>query len=131
MSRRALILGVSGQDGAYLARSLLNDGYEVHGSSRDRELANRSKLVGEGIADKIVFHTIVLTDFRSVLQGVSAANPDEIYNLAGQSSVGLSFDAPTETFQGIVEGTMNILEKPAFSKIAGPLLQCGFERGLR
>ena len=112
--RRVLIMGVSGQDGAYLAKNLLERGYEVHGSSRDRELVNRSNLIAAGVDDRVRMHTIVLTDFRSVLQGISAARPDEIYNLAGQSSVGLSFDTPIETLEGIVEGTVNILESLRF-----------------
>lgn len=116
MSGRALIFGISGQDGAYLAKSLLQAGYEVHGTSRDRELTNRSNLIKVGVADMVVIHSVVLTDFRSVLQSISAAEPDEIYNLAGQSSVGLSFDTPTETLDGIIVGTLNILESLRFLK---------------
>ncbi len=116
MVKRALILGVSGQDGSYLAKHLLERGYQVHGSSRDKELTNLSNLRRLGIAERIDLHTIVLTDFRSVLQVVSATKPDEIYNLAGQSSVGLSFDTPTETLDGIIVGTVNILESLRFLK---------------
>lgn len=114
MRKRALILGISGQDGAFLAKKLLDEGYEVHGSSRDKELTNLSNLTRLGIESSIALHTIVLTDFRSVLQGVAAAQPDEIYNLAGQSSVGLSFETPTETLDGIIIGTVNILESLRF-----------------
>jgi GDPmannose 4,6-dehydratase len=114
VAKRALILGISGQDGAFLAKRLLDDGYAIHGSSRDRELVNLSNLRRLGIASRIDLHTIVLTDFRSVLQGVAAAQPDEIYNLAGQSSVGLSFETPTETLDGIIIGTVNILEAMRF-----------------
>ena len=116
MARRALILGISGQDGAYLAKNLLDAGYEVHGGSRDRETANRSNLRELGIDARIVLHSVSLIDFRSVLQGIAASEPDEIYNLAGQSSVGLSFDMPSETFNGILLGTLNILESLRFLK---------------
>ena len=116
MSKRALVFGISGQDGAYLARTLLDAGYEVHGTSRDRELTNRTHLAQTGADGQVKMHTVVLTDFRSVLQGITAAQPDEIYNLAGQSSVGLSFDTPIETLDGIVVGTLNILECLRFFK---------------
>ncbi len=114
MNKKALILGVSGQDGAYLAKHLLERGYVVHGSSRDKELTNLSRLERAGVAGQVHLHSIVLTDFKSVLQGVAASCPDEIYNLAGQSSVGLSFETPTETIDGIVIGTVNILESMRF-----------------
>ena len=116
MVRRALVFGISGQDGAYLARNLLDAGYEVHGTSRDRELTNRTHLARTGADGRVRMHTVVLTDFRSVLHGITAAQPDEIYNLAGQSSVGLSFDTPIETLDGIVVGTLNILECLRFLK---------------
>ncbi len=116
MVKRALVFGISGQDGAYLARSLLDAGYEVHGTSRDRELTNRTHLTQTGADGRVRMHTVVLTDFRSVLHGITAAQPDEIYNLAGQSSVGLSFDTPIETLDGIVVGTLNILECLRFLK---------------
>ena len=114
--KRALIFGVSGQDGAYLAQRLLGDGYEVFGTSRDRELANLNNLRRLGIADQIALRSAALVDFRSVLQAISDVRPDEIYNLSGQSSVGLSFDVPVETFDGIVVGTLNILESIRFLK---------------
>ena len=116
MGRRALVFGISGQDGAYLARSLLDAGYEVHGTSRDRELTNRTHLAETGADGRVSMHTVVLTDFRSVLHCITAAQPDEVYNLAGQSSVGLSFDTPIETLDGIVVGTLNILECLRFLK---------------
>ena len=116
MGKRALVFGISGQDGAYLAKTLLDAGYEVHGTSRDRELTNRTHLAETGADGRVRMHTVVLTDFRSVLHGITAAEPDEIYNLAGQSSVGLSFDTPIETLDGIVVGTLNILECLRFLK---------------
>ena len=114
--RRALIVGVSGQDGAYLARSLHDAGYQVHGTSRDREMASLANLESVGMAGKVELHSLAPTDFRSVLAVIDAVSPREIYNLAGQSSVGLSFETPVETFDGIVVGALNLLESLRFLK---------------
>ena len=108
--KTALVFGVSGQDGAYLSRLLLDKGYRVHGTSRDREMANLHNLERLGTAGRVQLHSAAPNDFRSVLQVVRAVAPDEIYNLAAQSSVGLSFEQPMETIDGIVNGTINILE---------------------
>ena len=97
MQKKALICGISGQDGAYLAELLLNKNYEVYGTSRDAQISTLRNLEYLGIRDRIKFLSMSLTDFRSVLQVLSQVKPDEIYNLAGQSSVGLSFDQPVET----------------------------------
>ena len=110
MNKTALIFGISGQDGAYLAELLLHKGYKVHGTSRDSEMNNFSGLVELGIKDFIEFHSVSLTDFRSVLQVIEKVNPNEIYNLAGQSSVSLSFEQPLETLESIAIATINILE---------------------
>ena len=112
--RRALICGVSGQDGSYLAQLLLNKGYEVWGSSRDAQISSFSGLYQLGIFDQVKKISMSLIDFRSVLQGISKVQPDEIYNLAGQSSVGLSFDQPVDTFESITLGTINLLESIRF-----------------
>ncbi|MFZ3035487.1 MAG: GDP-mannose 4,6-dehydratase [Parvibaculum sp.] len=117
MSKRALIFGMCGQDGVYLARLLRDQGYEVHGTSRDREMANTSGLQRMGVLDDVTIHSAALLDFRSVLQVIGDVRPDEIYNLAGQSSVGLSFAQPVETFEGIILGTLNILECLRFLKL--------------
>ena len=109
-ARTALIFGVSGQDGAYLARLLLDRGYAVHGASRDAELSGFGNLAALGIRGKIAAHSAMPTDFRSVFQVVRRVAPDEIYNLSGQSSVGLSFAQPAATLESIVIGTLNILE---------------------
>ena len=110
MSKRALICGISGQDGAYLARLLLDKGYEVHGAARDAQMATFNNLAILGIKGRITFHSMALNDFRSVLQALAKVDPDEIYNLAGQSSVGLSFEQPVETLESISVGTLNLLE---------------------
>lgn len=110
MSSTALIIGVGGQDGAYLSRLLLEKGYEVHGTSRDHEVNPFLNLERVGIKSRVTFHSLSLVDFRSVLTTMKAVNPDEVYCLAGQTSVGLSFKYPVETFESISVGTLNILE---------------------
>jgi GDPmannose 4,6-dehydratase len=114
MSKRALICGVSGQDGAYLARLLLDKGYHVTGTSRDAQVASFANLVTLGIRERVELESMVLTDFRSTLQTIKKAAPDEIYNLAGQSSVGLSFQQPVETMDSISVGVLNLLEAIRF-----------------
>jgi len=112
---KAFISGISGQDGAYLAKLLLSKGYEVHGSARDAQMSTFYNLQLLGIKDRITFHSMALNDFRSVLQILTKVKPDEIYNLAGQSSVGLSFDQPVETLESISVGTLNLLEAIRFT----------------
>ena len=116
MAKKALICGVSGQDGAFLSRLLLAKGYEVHGTARDAQMASFANLKTLGISGEITFHSMALNDFRSVLQVLVLVQPDEIYNLAGQSSVGLSFDQPVETLESISVGTLNLLEAIRFLK---------------
>lgn len=108
--KSALICGVSGQDGSYLTQLLLGKGYEVWGTSRDAQGPNFGNLNQLGVLDRINFLSMEPADFRSVLVAVKKSNPDEIYYLAGQSSVGLSFEQPVETIQSVVIGTLNILE---------------------
>lgn len=108
--KRALISGVSGQDGAYLARSLLLQGYEVVGTSRDAQLCAFANLQRLGIESQVRCVSMAPTDFRSVIQTLMDVEPDEIYNLGGQSSVGLSFEQPVETLESIATATLNILE---------------------
>ncbi len=110
----ALILGISGQDGAYLADLLLRNGLEVHGTSRDKEISNFSGLRALGILDKVRLHSVMLGDFRSVVTAIKNVRPRYIYNLAAQSSVGLSFDQPVETIDSIMHGTINVMEAMRF-----------------
>ena len=110
IKKTALICGVSGQDGSYLAALLLSKGYAIFGTSRDAQGSSFSNLRKLGIQDQITFLSMVPEDFRSVLVALRKSNPDEIYYLAGQSSVGLSFEQPAETMQSITMGTLNILE---------------------
>lgn len=114
VKKRALICGVSGQDGAYLARLLIDKGYEVVGTSRDAQSSSFVNLHRIGIIEQVKTCSMTLTDFRSVYQALSLYNPDEIYNLAGQTSVGLSFQQPMETFESITVGVLNLLETIRF-----------------
>jgi len=113
--KRALICGISGQDGAYLAQFLLKHGYEVTGTSRDAEMSTFNNLNRLGIRHQVKLMSVALNDFRSVLQALNRVTPDEIYNLAGQSSVGLSFEQPVETLESISIATLNLLEAIRFT----------------
>ena len=108
--KTALITGVSGQDGSLLAKFLLDKGYEVWGTSRDAQGASFANLRRLGIDERVRCLTLVPEDFRSVLVALRKSQPDEIYHLAGQSSVGLSFEQPAETIQSITMGMLNVLE---------------------
>lgn len=113
--KKALICGVSGQDGTYLTELLLSKGYHVYGGSRDAQGSKFEHLRAMGIASEVELVSINVADFRSVLQTIIKTEPDEVYNLAGQSSVGLSFEQPVETLESVVVGTLNILEAIRFS----------------
>jgi GDPmannose 4,6-dehydratase len=113
---KAFIIGISGQDGAYLSQLLLKKGYEVFGGSRDPEKNSFENLARLNIRDRVTIKTVSISDFRSVLQAIDDTSPDEIYNLGGQTSVGLSFELPIETFESIAIGTVNILEAIRFLK---------------
>lgn len=125
MAKKALICGVSGQDGAYLARLLLDKGYQVHGTARDAQMSKFGNLVTLQAKDRITLHSMALNDFRSVLQVLAKVQPDEIYNLAGQSSVGLSFEQPVETLESISVGTLNLLEAIRFLQLPIRLYNAG------
>jgi len=112
--RRALICGVSGQDGAYLAKLLLGKGYQVWGTSRDAQMASFANLEGLGIHQQVQLLSMAQSDFRSVLNTLSRSEPDEIYFLSGQSSVGLSFEQPAESIESMVHGALNLLEAVRF-----------------
>jgi GDPmannose 4,6-dehydratase len=115
-SKTALIFGISGQDGGYLAKFLLSKKYLVHGVSRDIESSNFSSLRALKIFDQVVLHSASLTDFYTTLKVIEKVRPDEIYNLSGQSSVGLSFVQPIEAIESITIGVTNILESLKFLK---------------
>ena len=115
--KKALICGISGQDGAYLAKLLLEKGYEVYGTSRDVQMSGFGNLAKLGIKGHIRFESMSINDFRSVFQVIRKTKPDEIYNLAGQSSVGLSFEQPVETLESISVGVLNLLEAIRFTEL--------------
>ena len=110
MAKIALIAGVTGQDGAYLAHHLLSMGYRVVGTSRDAHMADSSRLERLGILGDLELISLAPNDFRSVLKVVSSVQPHEIYNLAGQTSVGLSFEQPVECMESISVAALNLLE---------------------
>lgn len=113
--KRALISGVSGQDGAYLARLLLEKGCKVYGASRDAQSCSFANLRQLGIREQVQAVSLAVNDFRSVLQALQETEPDEVYNLAGQSSVGLSFEQPVETLESISTAALNFLEAIRFT----------------
>jgi len=106
----ALICGISGQDGAYLAQFLLRKDYQVWGTSRDALGCSFRNLKRLGIHGRVRLLSMVPEDFRSVFVALKQSQPTEVYYLAGQSSVGLSFEQPAETIQSIALGTLNLLE---------------------
>jgi GDPmannose 4,6-dehydratase len=112
--KKALICGISGQDGAYLAELLLKKGYQVWGTSRDAQVTNFSNLTALGIKNQVQLLSMAQSDFRSVLNALTKASPDEVYFLSGQSSVGLSFDQPAESIDSTVYGVLNLLEAIRF-----------------
>ncbi len=113
-NKTALITGVGGQDGAYLARLLVNKGYKVFGTSRDAGASRFDSLIRLGVVDQVGLLSMAPNDFKSTLTAISKVRPDEIYHLAGQSSVGLSFEQPSEAIESITIGTLNILESLRF-----------------
>jgi GDPmannose 4,6-dehydratase len=112
--KRALICGVSGQDGAYLAKLLLGKGYAVTGTSRNAAAGSFINLQKLGISNDVKTISMAIGDAGSVLSIIRKVAPDEIYYLAGQSSVGLSFEQPLETMESIALGAIHLLEAIRF-----------------
>ena len=116
MARTALITGVTGQDGAYLAELLLDKGYVVHGLVRPASSVNTARIdhlrraPGQGGAARFVLHHGDLTDATSLTRVLAACRPDEIYNLGAQSHVQVSFDAPEQTADVDALGPLRLLE---------------------
>ncbi len=115
MGKKALITGITGQDGAYLAEFLLNKGYEVHGIKRRSSLFNTDRIDHlykdqheEGV--KLFLHYGDLTDSTNLIRIIQEVQPDEIYNLAAQSHVKVSFETPEYTANSDALGTLRILE---------------------
>lgn len=108
--KKALITGVTGQDGAYLSKVLLDKGYKVYGIIRDATVSNLANLKYLGIEDGVELIPANLLDLSSVLRVLERSRPDEIYNLAAQSSVAISFEQPIWTLEFNVLSTINFLE---------------------
>jgi GDPmannose 4,6-dehydratase len=125
MGKRALICGISGQDGTYLAKLLLDRGYEVWGSSRDAELATFDNLRRLSIYESVQLVSLNLRDVGSVLSLLRRIRPDRIFSLAGQSSVGLSFEQPVETIESIALGALSLLEAIRLSDLDIRLYNAG------
>jgi GDPmannose 4,6-dehydratase len=108
--KRALITGISGQDGSYLAEHLLDLGYEVHGIIRRNSIVENQQSRIEHIKHLITNHYGDVTDQSSIESAIIKSNPDEIYNIAGQSHVGISFEIPQFTTMTNAMGVLNVLE---------------------
>jgi GDPmannose 4,6-dehydratase len=107
---KALICGVNGQDGAYLAQLLIGKGYEVWGTSRNSQTTSFGNLNRLGLREAVTMRSMIPTDFRSVISVMYDCVPDELYFLASQSSVGLSFEQPAETLESVAMGALNLME---------------------
>jgi len=110
----ALIIGITGQDGSYLAKLLINKGYKVFGTTRDTFTANTSNLRMLSIDNKVKLISTSINDFRSLIFTLEKTNPSIIFHLAGQTSVGLSFQLPFEAVESISISTLNLLETVRF-----------------
>ena len=110
MSKKALITGVTGQDGSYLAELLLEKGYEVHGMVRRSSTEKRERIEHLNGNEHFHLHYGDLADSMSIVRLVSTIRPDEIYNLAAQSHVGVSFDVPEYTADVVATGVLRVLE---------------------
>jgi GDPmannose 4,6-dehydratase len=108
--KKALVTGITGQDGAYLTEFLLKKGYEVYGSFRRTSDLNLSRLRYLGVDDKVHFVSLELHEFTNIQRTIEKVRPDEIYNLASQSFVGLSFEIPLFTADATGLGPLRLLE---------------------
>ena len=120
MAKVALITGITGQDGSYLAEFLLEKGYEVHGITRRASISNTARI--DHLMGKITLHDGDLSDSLSLVRLIGSIKPDEIYNLAAQSHVGVSFDVPEYTADVVATGVLRVLEAVRI---------CGLEKNCR
>lgn len=110
MAKKALIMGVTGQDGSYLAEFLMNKGYDVHGTIRRSSVDYRERIAHLEGKPNFHLHYADMGDSMSIMQVVAKVRPDEIYNLAAQSHVQVSFDAPEFTADVDAVGVLRVLE---------------------
>ena len=122
MSKKALITGVTGQDGSYLAELLLEKGQEVHGMVRRSSVEKRERIDHLEGNPNFTVHYGDLSDSLSLVRLIGSIKPDEIYNLAAQSHVGVSFDVPEYTADVVATGVLRVLE---------PVRICGLEKTCR
>ena len=108
--KKALITGINGQDGSYLAEFLLKKGYEVHGTLKRNSISENQTARLDNIFTQINLHYADLTDLSSLISVIQKTQPDEIYNLAAQSHVKISFEQPIYTANVAGIGTLNLLE---------------------
>ena len=106
----ALITGINGQDGSYLAEFLLEKGYGVHGTMKRNSISETQAIRVSHLSDRITLHYCDMTDLSSLISVLNKTNPTEIYNLAAQSHVRISFDEPVYTSQVTGIGVLNLLE---------------------
>ncbi len=125
MSKRALICGISGQDGTYLAKLLLERGYEVWGSSRDAEQTAFNNARKLGIYDSLRLVSLNLRDVGNAIGLLQRIRPHEVFSLAGQSSVGLSFEQPVETIESLALGALTLLEAIRLTNLETRLYNAG------
>ena len=109
-NRISLITGINGQDGSYLCEFLLEKGYEVHGTLKRNSVSENRTSRLNNVYDRLKLHYADLTDLASLIRVIQEVNPDEIYNLAAQSHVRISFDQPIYTANVTGLGTLNLLE---------------------
>ena len=108
--KKALITGINGQDGSYLAEFLLEKGYEVHGILKRNSVAENQTARLDGIFGELNLEYADMTDMGSLIRVLNSIKPDEVYNLAAQSHVRISFDQPIYTTNVVALGVLNLLE---------------------
>lgn len=125
MRKRALVTGITGQDGSYLAELLLEKGYEVHGIVRRSSTLNRARIDPLFASDRSYLHYGDLTDASSINRLLRQIRPDEIYNLGAQSHVKVSFEVPEYTADTVGIGTLRLLEGIRESGLSPRFYQAG------
>jgi GDPmannose 4,6-dehydratase len=121
--KKVVITGINGQDGSYLAEFLLEKGYDVHGIMKRNSVSETQAIRVEHISDKITLHYGDITDLSSLIRIFSEVQPNEIYNLAAQSHVRISFDEPIYTSQATGVGALNVIEAVRLLKLNSKIYQ--------
>ncbi|CAB4130310.1 GDP-mannose 4,6-dehydratase [uncultured Caudovirales phage] len=121
--KKAIITGINGQDGSYLSEFLLEKGYEVHGTLKRNSVSENQTARLDNVYDKVILHYADMTDLSSLINVIQKVMPDEIYNLAAQSHVRISFDQPIYTANVTGLGTLNLLEAVKLIKLDTKIYQ--------